>query len=504
MTTISPEARCWAVKELARRAGVTRDFFNSWTIEIRPDVTIVYVQPETGKQIRFRTLSSERCNGLAGPAFHTIHAGWMSPPEEPVKSAVPDLVVPFCEEVENGDRSLFWRANADRVECFVDLPASALFSLCRVEEEELQHRDIHSRFTAAMSVARRDAFLDRPIVDEWGLAFEQALEALLPGWRPTRYPLRVKISHDVDDIGGCAWVRQANLHADRKWLGRVAWTAMPFDLRHAIKLSIHKHSPIQGAAHVLRTMAPGQPSCLDLVQTVVSAPLKRGLDSAVYWMASRLGPFDSGYDPRDNKIRNAICRLRELGVENGVHPGYQTFRRPLELEAEVQTLRTVLGEQQLGGRQHYLRWCPETWMDWENCGLAYDNTVGYADHSGFRAGTCIPYRPWLLPLNREARLLEIPLIVMDTTLLEYMRLLPHETLDLVSQLIRKCRVVGGVFTFLCHNTTMRDVTFVQQYEQILDMVGSSERFDWKSQLSDDWLRFSDLGQHQVLASEAVA
>ncbi len=487
MTTISCEARCWAIKELARRAGVTRDFFDSWTLAIRPDVTVIHLQPGTTKQIRFRNLSARCCDELAGPNFHTIHAQWMSPPKDPVRSTIPDLVVPFCEKAQNGRRPLFCRSGADQLECFVDLPASVLFSLCRVEETQQLRTDAHSRFSSGMSVARRDGFLDRPIVDECGLALAQALEALVPGWRPKRRLLRAKVSHDVDDVGMHTWLRPVRGRAQRAWLMRTAWSALPFDLRSAIKLGVQAHNPLPGVALLLRTLAPGQPSCLGLVQTVADAALERALDSAVFWKASRLGPFDSGYDPRADRVRSMIGRLRERGVENGVHPGYQTFRCPQELQAEVQILRTVLGEQQLGGRQHYLRWCPETWVDWENCGLAYDNTVGFADRVGFRAGTCIPYRPWLWWLNREARLLEIPLLIMDTTLLDYMCLPPDELLDQVSQIIGRCRTVGGVFTLLCHNTTMRDAAFVQQYHQILDMVASSERFDWKSSLRDDWL-----------------
>jgi hypothetical protein len=261
---------------------------------------------------------------------------------------------------------------------------------------------------------------------------------------------------------------------------------LPFDLRHAVKLGLEHRDPFRGVAQLLRTLAPSQPSCLGLIKTVVRADLERGLDSAVYWKASGLGPFDSGYDPRLESIRNVIHWLQQRNVENGVHPGYDTFRCPEELRVELQILRSVLGEQQLGGRQHYLRWCPETWIDWENCGLAYDSTVGYADRVGFRAGTCIPYRPWLLAQDREARLLEIPLLVMDTCLLDSMRGQGDEPLNVVSRLINKCRVVGGVFTFLCHNTTLRDPSFARQYEQILDMLTSSDRFDWQTSLSDEW------------------
>jgi len=487
MVTISKAARYWAFKELARRAGVSHDFFKSWTVEISPGATIIHLQPGTTKQIVFKNLSDDK-NGddLASSAFRTVRARWMSDPEEPIKSAIPDLIVPFCERAENERHPLFWQATADRIECFADLPASTLFTLCRVEETQARHLDVHSRFSASMSVACRDGFLDHPVVDEWGLAFAQAIEALVPGWRPKPRRLCAKISHDIDEVGLPAGLWQIQRNGNGSPLARTGWMILPFDLRHAIKLSLEHRNPLRGAKQLLRTVAPGQPSCLELVRTVVRAAQEKGLDSAVYWKASRLGPFDSGYDPRHDRIHKMIQWLGEHSIENGVHPGYGTFGCPQELRAELQILRSVLGREPLGGRQHYLRWCPETWIDWENCGLAYDSTVAYADQVGFRAGTCVPYHPWLLSLDREARLLEIPLLVMDACLLESMRLRGDELLNAVSRLIHRCRVVGGVFTFLCHNTTLRDASFVREYEQILDMLIRSDRFDWQSSLTNEW------------------
>jgi len=484
---ISNQARLWAVKELARRAGVSREFFYSWSIDTQPDATIIHVQPGTAMQICFRNLSfEEKDDNLAGSNFRTVRAGWMCCPREPIRSAIPDLIVPFCKQGEDDRQPLFRWAGTDRIECFADLPASIIFSLCRVEETQQHRWNSHAQFAAEMSVAARDGFLSRPIVDEWGLALGQALEALVPGWHPNPRSLRAKISQDIDEagFGKLLWPKHPIGNANP--LLRTPWMALPFDLRYAVKLCVKEQSPLSGGRHLLRTLFLDQPSCLDLIEIVAAEARQRGLSSAVYWQASRLGPYDSGYDPRSKKICNLIRRLREEGVENGVHPGYSTFLSPAVLQEELEILRGVLEERQLGGRQHFLRWCPQTWLDWENSGLCYDSTVGYFDQAGFRAGTCIPYRPWLLAGNREARLLEIPLVVMDLSLLHFMQLRGDALLDLVRGLVERCRVVGGVFTFLCHNTALRDLSFAQQYSQILDMLAFSEHFNWKSYLDNEW------------------
>ena len=68
-----------------------------------------------------------------------------------------------------------------------------------------------------------------------------------------------------------------------------------------------------------------------------------------------------------------------------------------------------------------------------------------------------------------------------------MRLPADELLNLIRCLIDKCRVVGGVFTFLCHNTTLRDESFTRTCGNILDMLTPSDRFDWQSSLSNEWV-----------------
>jgi len=208
---------------------------------------------------------------------------------------------------------------------------------------------------------------------------------------------------------------------------------------------------------------------------------RHGLHSAVYWKNSPPGPFDSGYELGNPKVRRVIARLRDMSVEIGVHPGYRTFLEPGQLAQEVDSMRKVLEQQEMGGRQHYLRWAPVTWRHWEMCGLSYDSSVGFADHIGFRAGTCFPYRPWLLDLNRQADLLEIPLLVMDATIANYIKLGANDALAAACDCIARCRVVGGVFTFLWHNDRLLVPELRWLYEQLLAALEGVEGYDWKSE-----------------------
>lgn len=454
---VSPEARIYAVKELARRAGVTADFFGCWRIVVSDEETTVLLQPGTRRQVRFKHASPETWDELKAHVFHTTKASWMYPPPGQLKQLVPDFVIPFCSASSvRKPEALFHRVDENRVECGYDLPLSALLTLSRFEEMLPTRRDAHGRFAASQSLAFSEDFLNRPIVDEYGLAFEQALRSLLPVWQPVERTLRIKLSHDVDDVG------------------------LPFSLRSACGHTIRRHHLLATMRDLLYPICGLTPTYLKLVEDVARMALERGLKSAVYWKASPPGPHDTGYNPEHPLIRKAIEWLRDRGVEMGLHAGYETFLYPDRLLQEAQTLSEALGEWPGGGRQHYLRWCPQTWVDWETCKLSPDSSLGYADQIGFRAGTCLPYRPWLLTLNREANLIEIPLLVMDATLMTYLHLLPKQSLARVADCMARSRAVGGVFTVLWHNSTLLDPGYDGLYKHLLDRLGDFPSLDCRT------------------------
>lgn len=453
---ITREARLYSLKELARRAGASPDFFRSWRIEFDRNATTIYVNPGTPKRIRIRNISSTDWHELSTGTSCTKHASWFYPPPEAVRSLVPDFVIPFSCKSQDSTQSLFAATEPNCVESAYDLLSSSLMSMSRWEETLGGQRDEHGRFAASMSVASRDGFLERPIVDEYGLGLEQALKYLLPNWQPAERRLRAKVSHDIDVIG------------------------IPFSARSTIGHITRRHKPLATVRDLLGWVVGLDPTFLEGVQQVVRPCLLRGLDSAVYWKASPPGFMDSGYDPCNPKVLKIISWMHEHGVENGVHPGYRTFLDPERLRQEVQILQEVLGGQPIGGRQHLLRWSPDTWLHWEACGLAYDSSVGYEDHIGFRAGTCVPYRPWLLHLNREADLIEIPLVVMELTLPRLMHLTPEQSFEAVTDCVARCKLVGGVFTFLWHNISSLDPAYGDLYERVLNMLVGTEKFDWKN------------------------
>lgn len=453
--TSTREARLYAIREIARRAGVSAELFNSWRIETDHGSTTVYVSVDGQKKFCFPHRPLRDLRQLPNSGSGVVRATWALDPPEVLRKSTPEFVVPFTGDNNNGkSRPVFELTDSEGILFNFDLPTAAIWTLSRVEETLISERDAHGRFPASASVATHEDFLHRPIVDEYGFALEQALRCLLPGWLPERGRFRVKLSHDLDDVG------------------------IPFSLRTAMGHTFRRRSLRATFQDMLAMVTPRNPVHLSSVFQIACLSKEHCLDSAFYWKASPAGKNDSGYDPRHAKLKSAMTWLTERGFENGVHPGYDTFGSTQRLRSEVDALRRCIGNYKLGGRQHYLRWNPDTWRHWEACGLAYDSTVGFADRIGFRAGTCIPYRPWLFSENREADLIEIPLLVMDRTLGYYMRLATEKSLTLVLDCIERCRSVGGVFTMLWHNDAILDPIYGDLYSRVLRHLTGAPQFEW--------------------------
>lgn len=452
----NPRAVRYAIEQLARRAGVSDEALASWRLDWSENGFVTaYVQPGTHKRIRFPRVRGATWERIQRGVFATSTAAWWTGAAK-AGDLAPDFKIPFSSSNQPDLGPLFLPDSKESFTCAVDLPMSALLTLSRFEEILPYRKDMHGRFPAESGVAWQGGFLHRPIVDEYGLALERVLRALLCGWNPPERRLRVKLSHDVDEIG------------------------IPFSFRSAAAKTLRHGKPLCTLRDLVAAVLGTETSCQTQLRRLIRLSVRHRLDSGVYWKSSKHGRYDTGYDFRDTRILRLIAGLKDSGIELGIHPSYVTFHSPKLLRAEVERLSEILGERKVGGRQDYLRWSPQTWVEWDALGLAYDSTVGFADHTGFRAGTCLPYRPWLWSEQRQAQLIEIPLVVMDSMLFGYMKLSREQALMVVMDLIDRCRGVGGVFTLAWHNTSLLNATHAAIYRDLLNEVAGSPKYDWRT------------------------
>ena len=349
-----------------------------------------------------------------------------------------------------GDRSGTFRAHERGLYLPIDIFGSAFFMLTRYEELVKPDRDEHGRFPASASLAYQEGFLERPIIDEYVEVLWAAMKRLWPQLQRRERPYRLVPTHDVDRPFGVKGEPAARVA--RRFGG---------DL-------LKRRSLTALAKRFGSLVTPGaRGEWLDPNNTfdwLMDQAERHGLRAEFYVMTGKTDEHDPGYDVFAPRIQWLLRRIDERGHGVGLHPSYGTLGRPDLIAAESKTLRQALDAAGIdqpvrSGRQHYLRWrADRTWEDWDEVGMAEDSTVGYADHVGFRAGTCRPYRAWSWSRREPLDLIERPLIAMDGTLLSesYMGLSPDEALARLGRLADRVRGVGGDFVVLWHNDLLID------------------------------------------------
>ncbi len=174
---------------------------------------------------------------------------------------------------------------------------------------------------------------------------------------------------------------------------------------------------------------------------------------------------DDYEDPRQNYISDPDIRARLLqnldGREVGLHGSPESAYNPAALARELNLLRSH-GFEVDGYRSHYLNFdYQKSFQILEEAGLLYDSTLGYWENVGFRAGISFPFFPFNIAQNRPFRVLEIPLIVMDTTLYskKAMDLRPQSALRAVKRLIDMAEKYQSHLSLLWHNTSFDPIDY---------------------------------------------
>jgi hypothetical protein len=345
-----------------------------------------------------------------------------------------------------------------------DVLGLTYWMLARCEEVGCRDVDEHGRFPAQLSNAFKCGYLDRPVVDEWLALVGQVIERQWPGLPVKAHKFSIKVSHDVDE---------PSRYAFRSVKGLI----------RAVGGDLFKRADIAGAirAPIIKLTSGQRLSRLDPCNTfswLMDESERRGLVSAFYFICGRTDPAkDADYELEHPAIRHLLRTIHTRGHEIGLHPSYNTYLCDDALKNEADRLRKICSEEGIsqpswGGRMHYLRWSqPATLVAWEKAGMAYDSTLGYAEHPGFRCGTCHEYQGFDPVQQRVLKVRIRPLIVMDVTVISsaYLGLgAGKEAKELVERFKMACASVGGVFTFLWHNSNFMTLDERALYLDILD------------------------------------
>ena len=332
-----------------------------------------------------------------------------------------------------------------------DLIAAAFFLLSGWQEYFSETRDRHGRFPYSASVQQRYGFVALPVVNYYFDVLRAAVEhvtgqLLQPRRWPADAPFVAFISHDIDALYS-AWkapAKAALKQKDFQRFGKLLW-------RHVAK-----------------------PDAWNNLEQVAATTAKFG-GASTFFILPESQRGNNGVPNADYRIsqvlRQRLSALDKKGCEISLHGSIGTATDTQQLDREMLLLQPTFS----GLRFHYLRWEPRltpALIDATKC-FAYDSTLGFAEHFGFRNSYCHHFYPFNFATGSACEFLEIPLNVMDATLHHpnYLQLRADEILPALQPMLAEIEKFGGVASILWHNDHFDPANTITGPRQFAEIMG---------------------------------
>jgi hypothetical protein len=336
--------------------------------------------------------------------------------------------------------------NKSTIKTNIDIISDVFFMLTRYEEvvnKEYVEKDKHDRFPARESLAYKNDFLHRPIVNEHIELLWSWIEGFSLGYKRLNWwgqkSFAVCLSHDVDHV-----IKNGNLLAA---------------CRHALAIFFRFHK-FKKAFHYLKSYFQNRGDYKrDPYWTfnyILSMEKENNFNSSFYFMASSASDPDFRYDINDGRVRRLIFELEAYGCEVGYHGSLGSYNKKDIMAVEKKSLDKIVTNKSYGCRQHYLKFeVPFTWRYQQQSDILYDTTLSYVEYDGFRCGICFPYKPYDIIEGKVMDIWEIPLIMMEGTLQSemYRNLSPEDAIIRIKNIIETVKRYKGVYSILWHNSS---------------------------------------------------
>lgn len=320
-----------------------------------------------------------------------------------------------------------------------DIVAATFYMLTRWEEAVVQSKDRHSRFVAKDSLAYKNNFLHRPIVNEFVEIIYQVLKSFGMAQNRKFRQYRTIATHDVD----------------RPYLWSSTWGKMK-----SVAASLLVRRSSEELMSRLHCWSSGKDP-FDSFDQLMDMAEEIGEKAHFFFMSGGDSKFDNYYQLDENVVTDIVNSIKRRKHFIGIHPSYNSYQSQEMLMTEIDTLRESIDQEVISSRQHYLRFdVSSTWNNLDACNIVWDSTLCYADVAGFRSGVCYTYPVFDLKSRTQLELLEKPLIVMDTTLLAYEELEAKAAISRVEGLQEEVKRYEGDFVFLWHNSSFNSMEWL--------------------------------------------
>jgi hypothetical protein len=335
-----------------------------------------------------------------------------------------------------------------------DIFAASFFLVSRYEEYLEFKPDKFGRFASGSSLAFKNGFLDKPVIDIWAKEMVKAFLKRFPNLVFRRNEYKALLTIDTDQPFA--------------YLGKSIFRSIGGLIRD--KIGSH---PDTGDRY--RTIAKGEKDPYDVYDYLIENIQKIDADALFFFPVGDRSKHDSNPSWKNIEYKNLIHKIAGK-FKVGLHPSFTAGGDGSLVGSEGLRLKSILGREITFSRFHYIRLLmPKSYRILLGCGITEDYSMGYPDEPGFRAGIARPYFFYDVQADQQTNLRIIPFQVMDATLINYKKLDPEGSKQLILNLINETRKAGGLFVSIWHNTSLLDNNEWKEWRGVFEFMVRNQK-----------------------------
>jgi Family of unknown function (DUF7033) len=339
-----------------------------------------------------------------------------------------------------------------------DIFAASFYLLSRYEEYLPHVKDAFERFPATESLAFKHGFLEDPVIDIWAFKLKKLLQE----------------KFKVIEFGSRHFNAISTIDID---------SAYAFKHKNVVRTVggfLTDLFTLKFKSLWLRTMVifNFRKDPFDQFTKLLNLQKTFDVPTIFFFLVGDYTTYDKNVSHNNLKFKSLVKSVADY-AQVGLHPSFFTMKNEATLKKEKKRLEEILNTPVKQSRQHYLRVdLPDTYQKLIDLEIFEDHTMGYAQHCGFRAGTCTPFYFYDLDFEIQTPLKIYSFAVMDGTLKDYLFLSNRKARLKIESLVQKVKAVEGTFISLFHNETISEMGrwegWSKIYSDMLKRVSTKE------------------------------
>lgn len=330
-----------------------------------------------------------------------------------------------------------------------DIFAASFYLLSRYEEYFSFTPDKHGRYPHENSLAYKEGFLNKPLINIWIEKFKIVIINKFPSYKFREKHFRFLPTYDIDIAWSYCykgfWRNTANLVKDFFSLSFSAFFQR------------------------LKVLSDLRKDPFDVFEWLDQLHEKYELKPFYFFLvAEKLSKFDKNISPHHAEMQTIIAdHVTKYSV--GLHPSYRSNSYEAVLKEEKNILSEILKTDIKSSRQHYLKIAlPATYRSLSDVGIENEYSMGYAGSNGFRASVASSFRWYDLEKEQETSLLIFPFCYMEATSMFYKNDSPQQALEELIMLYHEVKKIKGFFSMIWHNSSFCDESIYAGWKKVYE------------------------------------